>query len=417
MARLTRSALIIVAVLALLVTSPRPAAAYSVLAHEANIDALWDTGIKPLLQRRFPQTTAAGLKEARAYAYGGSVIQDLGYYPFGAHFFSNLLHYVRTGDFVEILIRDARDVNEYAFALGALGHYASDNTGHPVAVNRAVPMMFPDLRRKFGDTVTYVESPARHIIVEFSFDVVQVAGGAYAPEAYHSFIGFKVAKPLLERAFCDVYGLEMKDLFFDEDLALSTYRHAISNTIPEITKVAWRDKHDEIAKLTPGIQREKFVFNYSRQDYDREYGANYRHPTLFSRFLAFVYRLLPKIGPLRPLSFKAPTPKAEQLFLDSFKETRERYRDALSSLRGGRLDLANTNFDIGKATRRGDYELADKTYAELLGRYADRGFANVPPAMRRNLNAFYATTPESLSKKERKRDKKIRRQLAQLNAS
>ena len=36
--------------------------------------------------------------------------------------------------------------------------------------------------------------------VEFSFDVVQVAAGAYAPEAYHRYIGFKVAKPALERA-------------------------------------------------------------------------------------------------------------------------------------------------------------------------------------------------------------------------
>src|SRR5215208_6208021 len=93
--------------------------AYSVLSHEANIDALWDSAIQPLLQRRFPRATRDDLLTARAYAYGGSVIQDLGYYPFGSHFFSNLLHYVRTGDFVEAMIRDAGDVNEYAFALGA----------------------------------------------------------------------------------------------------------------------------------------------------------------------------------------------------------------------------------------------------------------------------------------------------------
>ena len=137
--------------------------------------------------RRFPEATPEALLDARAYAYGGCVIQDLGYYPFGSHFFSNLLHYVRTGDFVEALIRDAQDINEYAFALGALGHYAADNSGHPLAVNRAVPLMYPKLKAQFGNTVTYAQSPKSHVLVEFSFDVVQVAAGAYAPAAYHSY--------------------------------------------------------------------------------------------------------------------------------------------------------------------------------------------------------------------------------------
>src|SRR5690348_7673108 len=80
--------------------APRPADAYSVLAHESNIDALWASHIRPLLREKYPRATAAQLDEARAYAYGGSVIQDLGYYPFGSNFFTNLLHYVKTGDFV-----------------------------------------------------------------------------------------------------------------------------------------------------------------------------------------------------------------------------------------------------------------------------------------------------------------------------
>src|SRR6476619_3743609 len=112
-----------------LAASPRPALAYSVLSHEANIDALWETGIRPLLVKRFPRATPEELQKARAYAYGGSVIQDLGYFPFGSRFFSNLLHYVRTGDFVEAMIREAQDLPEYAFALGALAHYSADNTG------------------------------------------------------------------------------------------------------------------------------------------------------------------------------------------------------------------------------------------------------------------------------------------------
>src|SRR4051812_13600402 len=187
-------------------TLPRTVHAYSVLAHEAAIDANWDTSIAPLLRRRFPRANTDALLRARSFAYGGSVIQDLGYYPFGSRFFSNLLHYVRSGDFVEALLHEARDVDEYAFALGALAHYANDNAGHPDAVNRAVPMVFPKLRAKFGDVVTYVDAPKEHVIVEFSFDIVQAAGGTYLPEAYRSFIGFRVATPLLERAFHDTYG-------------------------------------------------------------------------------------------------------------------------------------------------------------------------------------------------------------------
>jgi zinc dependent phospholipase C len=417
MARLKTA--VIAAALCGFTLSPRSATAYSVLAHEANVDALWDGAIKPLLLRRFPRSDAAQLNEARAYAYGGSVIQDLGYYPFGSHFFSNLLHYVRTGDFVETLIRDAQGVEEYAFALGSLAHYAADNTGHPSAVNRAVPVMFPKLRAKYGNAVTYMQSPASHVLVEFSFDVVQVAGGAYASEAFHSFIGFKVAKPLLERAFHETYGIEMKDVFFNEDLAISTYRRAISQTIPQITKIAWQTKQEEIARLMPGVQREKFVFTLTRRQYEQEFGADYRKPGLFDRFLGVLYRLLPKIGPLRPLDFKAPTPQAEALFLESLKETREQYRKDLDALGAGRLNLVNTDFDTGKPSVHGEYALADDTYVELLDKLAGRKFADVPDALRNNINRYYSApgAVAGVSRKERQRADRIKQQLAALNAA
>ena len=371
---------------------PRPAAAYSVLAHEANIDALWDSTIKAMLLARFPDTTAEGLLEARAYAYGGCVIQDLGYYPFGSHFFSNLLHYVRTGDFVEALIRDAQDVDEYAFAIGALGHYAADNSGHPLAVNRVVPLMYPKLKAEFGNNVTYVQSPRSHILVEFSFDVVQMAAGAYAPEAYHRYIGFKVAKPALERAFLDTYGIEMKDLFFNEDLAIATYRHAVGITIPEMTKVAWGKKRDQILKVTPGMARKTFVFRLSRKQYDKEFGADYAKPHGFARFLGLVYKFLPKIGPFRSLSFSVPTPEAERLFLESFTATREHFRESLNASQADRWHLPNTDFDTGKATVRGEYSLADVTYDELLDKLARHAFADLPPALAANIVAYYGAT-------------------------
>jgi hypothetical protein len=395
------------------------AAAYSVLAHESNVDVVWDSHIRPLLMRRFPQSTTKDLLDARAFAYGGSVIQDLGYYPFGSHFFSNLLHYVRSGDFVEALVRDAHDVYEYAFALGALAHYAADNTGHPAAVNLSVALMFPKLRAKYGKSVTYVESPAKHVIVEFSFDVVQAAAGSYAPAAYHGFVGFEVAKPLLERAFRETYGLEMQDVFlFDTDLAIGTYRRAISEVIPEITRVAWRDKQDEITRLMPGIERDRFVYALSRRDYDREFGTQYRKPGLFARLLAFLYRLLPKIGPLKPLSFAAPTPEAERLFLASLEQTRARYRALLDAVAATRFSFANTDFDTGRPSAHGEYALADETYAELVKRFAKRKFEHVPASLARNVLAYYDSAPQRVSgQKESRRLKKTQARLAAMRCA
>ena len=185
--------------------------AYSVLTHEEIVDLLWLDEIRPLLLKKYPGLTEDQIKEAHAYAYGGAVIQDLGYYPFGSGEFSELAHYVRSGDFVLELLRESADVNEYAFALGALAHYSSDIMGHPT-VNRAVAIEYPKLREKFGNSVTYAQNKTAHLKTEFGFDMVQVSKQRYASQQYHDFIGFKVSKPLLERAFPVVYGLAIKDV-------------------------------------------------------------------------------------------------------------------------------------------------------------------------------------------------------------
>lgn len=417
------SNLVKIAVVIVMVVSgacaPRGAAAYSVLAHEANIDALWDSTIAPMLLARFPGASPEQVREARGYAYGGCVIQDLGYYPFGSRFFSDLLHYVRSGDFVDALIRDAQSIDEYAFALGALGHYAADNDGHPMAVNPAVSLMYPKLRKQFGNKVTFAQSPKSHVMVEFSFDVVQVAASAYAPEAFHRFIGFRVAKPLLERAFCETYGIQMEDIFFSEDLAIGTYRHAVGITIPEMTKVAWSKKRDEISKVIPGVQKRTFVFNLGRKQYDKEFGVDYQKPHGFARFLAFIYRLIPKIGPFRAFSFSVPTPEAERLFLESFTSTRERFKQSLDDLSAARLHLPNTNFDTGKPTARGEYSFADDTYDELLGKLSDGAFVNLTESLSTDIVAYYGDVDpfQAGTEAELKRLTRIREQLALLESA
>ena len=411
--RLSIRGSIIGLVVALVVVTASPLSAYSVLSHEATIDVTWDKVLEPLLKQRFPRATADDLLRARSFAYGGSVIQDLGYYPFGNKFFSNLVHYVRSGDFVEALIRDARDVDELAFALGALAHYANDTMGHPEAINLTVPIVFPKLQRKFGNTVTYAQAPRQHVVVELSFDIVHAVGGAYLPDTYKRLIGFRVATPLLERAFRETYGLEMRDLFADQDRAIATYRYAVSQIIPVLTDAAWRDKHDEIARLTPSIDRSAFVFSYPRTAFERDYGRDYQRPGLFARFLGLVYRILPKIGPLKPLAFKAPTPEAAELFAQSFRDASARFRAEVNDLKDRQFELRKANSDAGRASRHGEYSLADEAYAELLEKLFERQFAATPVALRRNILAFYGDSPRPMldSRKARKQWTRVERAL------
>ncbi len=276
---------------------------YSVLTHEAIIDAAWKDNIVPVLLERFPNATAEQLLQAHAYAYGGVIIQDMGYYPFGNDFFSDLTHYVRSGDFVLALIEESTDLNEYAFALGALAHYAADASGHPIATNHAVAMMYPALAKKYGPVVTYEENPSAHMKVEFGFDVDQVAEGHYAPKAYHDFIGFEVSKPVLERAFARTYSVNMSSIFFGVDLAIGSYRHAVSTVIPRTTKVAWHLKRREIQNSDHSETKAKFIYNISNSGYRKEWGGDYEKPGFFARFKAFLSHLVPKIGPFSALAF------------------------------------------------------------------------------------------------------------------
>ena len=331
---------------------------YAVLTHEAIIDSGWDTAIKPLLLKRFPDSTPEQIVEAHAYAYGGSIIQDMGYYPFGSKLFTDLLHYVRNGDFVVNLIRESEDLNEYAFSLGALAHYAADNDGHSLATNLAVPLLYPKLELKFGNRVTYADDALSHVKTEFAFDVLQVAQGHYAPESYHWLIGFQVARPVLERAFQDTYGIKLGDMFTSVSLALGSYRHAVSSTLPAMTRAAWQMKKSEIIKDAPGATKKKFLYNLSRSSYRKEWGREYQQPGFGSRLLAFVFRLLPRVGRSRALRFQTPTPEVEKLFMSSFNATLDRYRELLSALQQDRLQLPNENFDVGKPTGAGSYRLA-----------------------------------------------------------
>jgi zinc dependent phospholipase C len=406
-----------VAALLILVLLCTPAApAYSVLTHEEVVDLLWNDEIRPLILSRYPGLTGDELREAHAYAYGGAVMPDLGYYPFGSKEFSDLLHYVRSGDFVQELLRESRDANEFAFALGALSHYTSDIAGHP-AVNHSVALEYPKLRARFGPTVLFAQNKNAHLRTEFGFDTVQVAKHRYAPKQYHDFIGFKVSKPLLERTFPVVYGIELKEVLPHEDLAVSTFRFAVSQVIPEMTRVALLTHKKEWTKEKPDLARQKFLYQLSRAAYEKEWGRDYQRPGIGARILATVLRIFPKVGPLGALKFKSPTPKTEDLYIKSIDNTVAQYRTALQKVRTGSRELVNYDLDSGAPCDAAEYTLADDTYAHLLRTLAKRNFEQVTPELRQNLLRFYSDLSLPIhTKRNRERWRAVLIELGELRA-
>jgi len=400
----------------LVLLSCQDAFSYSVLTHEAIIDSTWDSAIKPLLLKRFPAATADELTAAHAYAYGGSIIQDLGYYPFGSKFYSDLTHYVRSGDFIVNMIRQSQDLNEYAFSLGALSHFAADNNGHRMATNVSVPLLFPELRARFGNTITFADDPFSHSKTEFGFDVFQAAKSRYASAAYKSFIGFEVAKPVLERAFEDTYGMKLKDVFLSVDLAIGSYRRAVGTILPALTKVAWQIKSQEITKDAPGTTRKKFLYNLSRSSYEKNWGATYQQPGIRSRMLATFFRIVPRSGPFKALAFKKLTPETEKLYMAGFNASIDRYRESLAAVSKGGLTLPNDNIDVGEVTAAGKYTLTDHAYAKLMHKLEGH-YADVPADLRSDILAYYKDLSAPIATKEHPSDwAKLQDELTYLQA-
>ena len=410
---LSRAAILLFAVL----ISSGALYAYSVLTHEEVVDLVWTSDIRPLLLRRFPQLTEAQITEAHAYAYGGSVIQDLGYYPFGSKDFSELVHYVRTGDFVLELLGQSADENEYAFALGALSHYTSDIVGHP-AVNQAVALRYPELRAKYGSSIRYAQGTTAHLKTEFGFDTLQVAKNRYASDQYHEFIGFKVAQPLLERTFLIVYGLPLNEVLTHEVLAIGSYRYSVSRLIPQMTKVALQTHKKELMQETPNFAKTKFLYRLSRSDYEREWGKTYQKPGFGTRVLSLLLMYFPKVGPFKGMGFDNPTAETEDLYIRSINATVDQYRVYLNQVHAGGLALPNRDLDDGKTTALFEYTLADEAYATLLEKLSARKFEGTSPQLRNDILEFYfgySTSPQTA--KEPTRSPRVLTQLGELKAA
>jgi len=390
----------------LLVLAPRSGSGFSVLAHQGIVDESWQGSLLPLLRKRFPQASEQDVSEARAYAYGGSHLADLGYFPLGNRLFSDLLHYVRNGDFVNELIAEAGSAQEYAFALGMLAHYDADSIGHPDATNRAVAILYPKLARRHGDRVTYADSPSAHLQTEFRFDVFQVARRGEIPGLFEHAMDFQVPRALLERAFVKVYGLDLDDLFTSYEVAVGTYRWGFRALIAESTGIAWQLYRGDIESLEPGMTAKRFLHALSRADFEKEFGKTYREPGYFARFITFFGNLLPNVGPFKRLPYKPLPDEVKQLYLEAFRKASDAYRRQLDGISRGRPRLANLDLDTGRRSRAGEYSLADQTYAELVRRLAADHFGHVSPELSEDLLAHFHDREKALAEEDSDRDRR-----------
>lgn len=363
--------------------------AFAILAHEAIIDAEWEKCLKPALLAKYPSTTPEGLKKAHAYAYGGCLMPDMGYMPFGDQYFTNLVHYVRTGDFVSELINEAKNVNQYAFALGALSHYMADEYGHSIATNKTVPVVYPNLQKEFGNTITYGDDHSSHSRIEFAYDVLQTAQGHYATIAYHDFIGFEIDSALLANAFMKIYGEDLNVVFPNYSSTVSTFRWGVRDLVPALIRQAWRLKKAEIKKNDHTASRSTFRYRMSRRQFNKEFGSDYIRPSFKARAIAFIIAILPKIGPLKKLKFKDPGPEGEKLFNAGIDSILVHYTAAVELAANKKAKLKDIDYDTGKPTALNEYKLTDDTYKQWLESLQKQNFINADDALKQNLAKFY----------------------------
>ena len=377
-------------VLTTLLAFSKPAGAYSVLTHEEIVDLTWADSIQPLLLRRFPNLTPLQLQEAHAYAYGGCVIQDLGYYPFGKPVFSALLHYVRTGDFIRALFRDSKDANDVAFAIGALSHYLGDTIGHPAAINIAVGKEFPELAAKYGPDVNYAEGPHQHVRAEFAFDVNDIGKHRLAPERYLNRIGFAVPVPLLTRAFYDTYGLDLADVLGHDRPKLRGYRFSVRSLLPRVAYSEDMLRRKSMPPDVPGPDLDAFDHEIAILSAANHWNSyHHRGPRIGTHLLAAVIFIMPKVGVLSDLAIRPPSVSAEQDYVTSLMHTVSVMRKTLAA--ASKSDgLPNLDLDTGKQVAPGTYSLEDYTYVDLLHRMTRDPSQPVPFGIKQDLLAYFA---------------------------
>jgi hypothetical protein len=389
------------AVLCILLLTCTPAVPYSVQTHQELIDLAWKQSIRPLLLRRFPTLTEAQLQEAHGYAYGGCAIQDFGYYPFGNKFFSDLTHYVRSGDFVLSLLHNAETPDELAFAVGSLSHYIGDNLGHSLAVNQSVPIEFPKLAHRYGPSVNYAQDPHAHVQTEFAFDINQLSKKRFAPSAYTKFVGLAVPAPLLRKAFFETYGLKLPDIIGTKETSIRIYRYAVRRFLPNIARAETILHKKSFPADVPGPALDLFIKDLQQASTDNNWEAYRKAPGFRSHLYAGFIFILPKVGTLKLLAIKGPNEHTEDLYIKSVNRSISGLRRVLMNFDHIDNYIANRDLDTGEVVKPGGYRLADETYAKLLAMITKNPTNVVPSQLKHDLIAYYADPQSPISTKKK----------------
>lgn len=408
---LNRAKLLKAVVALTLILTAAPALPYSFQTHEQLIDLTWKASIRPLLLARFPNLTPAQLHEAHAYAYGGCAIQDIGYYPFGDGFYSDLMHYVRTGDFIRSLLRNARTPDELAFAIGALTHYVADNIGHSEAVNLSVPVEFPKLAKKYGPNVNYGEDPHAHVRTEFAFDINELTKRRMAPSAYLRHVGLYVATDLFRRSFYETYGIDIKRLFIPGHPIVRGYAFAVRSFLPRISYAEAVLHRNSFPPDTASEPLDKLKASLAQADYENGWDQYRKKAGFLTYTMAGIIYILPKIGPLSNLSIRGPDEHTQELYVESLNQTIDTLRQMLDHFDKIGSYLPNRDLDTGIDVKPGGYRLTDETYAQLLKDLTRHPERKVPRHLQHDIIAYYADPNAPIA------TKKHRDQWAQVQAN
>lgn len=379
--------------LALFATVPPPARAYSFLTHEDMVDVAWHGSIRPLLLARFPTATDAQLREARRYAYGGATIQDMGYYPFGHQQFSDLTHYVRSGEFINNLFRDAQTVDEYAFAIGALAHYVGDCDGHRYATNISTPIEFPALQKKYGPVVTYDQARHQHVRTEFAYDVEQLSQHWFAPAGYMKSVGFNVPLRLLNQAFFDTYGLSLRSVLGRPRPAVESYRSSVKGILPDFARAEVLIHRNDFPRETDTPAFQQFSTRQKQAGLDNQWKRFSKKAGFKLHFLAFLIRIVPKVGVVSCLAIRGPNAETNRWYIESVNRSVDNYEKILGDLLKKPIQPPNVpdrDLDTGDKVSPGAYALTDKTYAELLAKLTAQPHRAVPAGLRQNILDYYS---------------------------
>jgi hypothetical protein len=235
-----------------------------------------------------------------------------------------------------------------------------------------------------------------------------------APQKYHDAIGFRVPKPVLERAFKRTYGLDLKDQFASVTLALFDYRDLASEVIPEMSEVTWALRRKELEERASSVQHQQ-IFHLPRGSYGA-WQNSFAKPGVGDKIEAFFFRLVPKIGPLNVIQFHAPTAQTEKMFADSLKAAVGDYEAELAAMLADGVDPPNMDLDTGRLTESGEYRYCDRTYAKLLGKLEHKHFSGVSPELRDDLISFYRNPGDNAVRSHPRRWKRVLRELDELSA-